>query len=84
MRPRAAEVEALDPGEPVARVAEERAPGEELVERVLAVHGVPAAEAVFELQVRRRHDVASSESLRETGRVVLERPHGCVREALAR
>ena len=65
MRPRAAQVEALDPGEPVARVAEEGAPGEELVERVLAVHGVPAAEPVFVLEVRWRDDVASDDPVRE-------------------
>jgi hypothetical protein len=42
MGARSAQVEAADPGEPVARVAKEGPPRKELVEGVLAVHGVPA------------------------------------------
>src|SRR6185503_2166009 len=46
---RSTQVETADPGEAVARVAEEWSPCEELVERVLAVHRVPAGQAVLAL-----------------------------------
>src|SRR5438093_5346312 len=81
---RAAQVETADPGKPVACVAEEGPPGEELVERVLTMHRVPAAQAVLSLEVRRCDDVASDDSLRYVRCVGLERPHGPVRYPIAR
>ena len=78
-----AQVETADLGKPVARVAEERPPGEELIEGVLAVHRVPAAEAVLPLEVRGRDDVASDDRLRDTGCVRLERLHGRIHDAIA-
>src|SRR5206468_5941634 len=79
VRARAAQVETADPGKPIACVAEEGPLGEELVERVLAMHRVPAAQAVLPLEVSRRDDVASDDSLRDARCVDLERPHGPVR-----
>ena len=78
-----AQVETADLGKPVARVTEKGPPGEELVEGVLAVHRVPAAEAVLPLEVRGRDDVASDDGLRDTGCVGLERPHGRVHDPIA-
>ena len=62
MGARPAQVEPAEPGQPIARVAEERAPSEKLVESMLALHGVPAAETVLELELRRGHDVAGGDS----------------------
>src|SRR5207344_2514790 len=58
---RPTQVEAADPGKPVASMAEEGPPGEDLVEGVLAVHRVPAAEPVLPLEVRRRDVMASDD-----------------------
>src|SRR5206468_10275981 len=80
---RPAEVEAANPGKAVACVAEERPPSEDLIEGVLAVHRVPAAEAVLSLEVFRRHDVASDDALRDAWCVDLERPHSNVRHPIA-
>ena len=63
---RPAQVETADVGKPVARVAKERPPGKELIERVLAVHRVTAAEAELTLEVRRRDDVARDDLPRDT------------------
>ena len=79
---RPAQVETADLGEPVACVAQKGPPGEELVEGVLAVHRMSAAEAVLSLEVRRRNDVVSDDPLRDTGCVGLERPHGRVHHAI--
>jgi hypothetical protein len=65
-------------------MAEEGPPGEDLVEGVLAVHRVPAAEPVLALEVRRRDDVASDDPVRDTRCIDLERPHGHVRDTFAR
>jgi hypothetical protein len=65
-------------------MSEEGPPGEELVEGVLAVHRMPAGEAVLSLEVRRRNDVASDDLVRDTRCVDLERPHGQVRNTIAR
>src|SRR4029077_6598143 len=69
---------------PVGSMSEEGPPGEELVEGVLAVHRVPAGEAVLSLEVRWRNDVASDDLVRDTRCVDLERPHGQVRNTIAR
>jgi len=45
MGARPAEVETADPGKPVAGMAEEGSPGEELVEGMLAVHRMAPGEA---------------------------------------
>src|SRR5438128_11779404 len=78
------QVETADPGKPVASMSEEGPPGEDLVEGVLAVHRVPAAEPVLSLEVRRRDDVASDDLVRDTRCIDLERPHGPVRYTIAR
>jgi hypothetical protein len=65
-------------------MAEEGPPGEDLVEGVLAVHRVPAAEPILSLEVRRRGDVASDDLVRDTRCIDLERPHGPVRHSIAR
>src|SRR5439155_26408823 len=75
---RPAQIEAADVGKPVARLAEEGPPGEHLVEGVLAVHRVPATEAVRTLEIRRRNDVARDDALRDSRCVGLERPDGRV------
>src|SRR5206468_11159368 len=79
-----AQVEAPDPAKPVARVAEAGTPREELVERVLAVHRMPAGEAVLVLEVGRRYDVARHDSVRDAGRKGLELAHGLVGHSVAR
>src|SRR3954464_2776961 len=77
-------VEPADPGNPVASVSEEGPPGEDLVEGVLAVHRVPAAEPVLPLEARRRDDVTSDDPVSDTRRMDLERSHGPVRYTIAR
>ena len=57
MRAGAAQVEPVD-RHPVAGVAEERPPEEELVEARLGVERVAAGEAVVALEVDRRQDLA--------------------------
>ena len=64
-------------------MAEEGPPGEDLVEGVLAVHRVPAAEPVLSLEVRRRDDVASDDLVRDARCIDLEGPHGLVRDTIA-
>ena len=83
MRACPAQVETADSGKPVACMAEEGPPGEDLVEGVLAVHRVPAGQPVLPLEVFRRHDVASDDALLETRCVSRERPHGRVRDPIA-
>ena len=56
MAPGTGEVEPIE-REPVARVAEQRAPQEELVEAVLAVHRVATGQAVVALEVERGEDL---------------------------
>jgi hypothetical protein len=59
-------------------LAEERPPRKELVEGVLAMHGVPTAQAVLSLEVGGSDDAASDDPLRKTWRIGLERLHGRV------
>ena len=63
----------MDVGEPIAGVAEKRSPGEELVEGVLAVHRVAAAEAVLVLEVGGRDDMSGDDPVLETGCMNFER-----------
>jgi hypothetical protein len=79
-----AQVEPADSRKPVASMSEEWPPGEDLVEGMLAVHRVPAAEPVLSLDVSRRHDVASDDLVRDTRCIDLERPHGPVCYTIAR
>src|SRR4029453_6152280 len=57
----------------VPRLAEQRPPREELVERGLRVLGGPAGQAVGGLHVGRRDPLARLDELAEPGRVGLER-----------
>jgi hypothetical protein len=78
-----AEVEAVDLGKPIAGVAEQRPPREELVEGMLAVHRVPTAQAVLVFEVGRRDDVPSDDPGRDPRRVGFERSHGGVGDSVA-
>src|SRR5690348_16543480 len=80
---RTTQVETTDPGEAVASMAEKGSPGEELVESVLAVHRVPAAQPVVLFEVRGRHDVAGDDSRRKVRRIRFERSDGRVGNAIA-
>ncbi len=76
------QVEAIE-AEPVPGVPEKRAPQEELVEPVFAVHRVASGQAEVPLEVGRRQDLPRHDRGGESGCVLVERPDDEVREALA-
>src|SRR6185503_5333067 len=78
---RRAQVEPVD-GEAIPRAPEERPPEEPLVEGLLAVERVAAAQAVVALEVQRRDHLAGTNARGETRRQPVEDADDAIREGV--
>ena len=81
MRPRPAEVEALD-RQTISRRAEQRPPREELIQRHFAVHRVAVRQAVLPFEIERREDGDAGRLAPDVGRVSLQRGQGQLGKAV--
>src|SRR3990167_9169951 len=82
MRSRAAQKKTAD-RRAVLTEPQERPHGEELIERELAMENLAAGQPPAALEVERRQDLARDDTRLQRGRVLLERRHHGIAQALA-